>query len=112
MLYLILALSLSTANGPQPANVEKPANAFRAKEVLRVYPTPHEEGSLTVRSAAGDALQFYLFDAEGTLVYQSEIKGRNLLTVEGLLPGAYTYHAFRADEKLKGGTVAIKTLNQ
>ena len=108
MLHLFLALLLTTANVSMLAVAEEPAKTVHTKEVLRVYQTPHEEGSLTVRSAADDVLQFYLFDAEGSLVYQREIRGRNLLTVEGLLPGAYTYHAFRADEKLKGGAIAIK----
>lgn len=108
MLPLCLALLLTAANPIPAAGRSETANVNGAKNFLRVYQTPNEEGSLTVWSAAGAALQFYLFDAEGHLVYQSEVKGRGRQTVEGLLPGTYTYHAFRADEKLKGGAVAIK----
>ena len=84
------------------------AEKSSAKEVIKVYQTPHEEGCLTIRSTTNASIQFYLFDSEGKLVYQSEMKHREQHTVEGLLPGAYTYHAFRADEKLKGGTIDIK----
>lgn len=108
MLPLYLALLLTAAHA-LPTNVRyETAAVSGAKNFLRVYQTPNEEGSLTVWSTADAALQFYLFDAEGRLVYQNEVKGRGRQTVEGLLPGAYTYHAFRADEKLKGGAVAIK----
>ena len=108
MLHLYFALLLTAANPlPQHTFVKDAAKTSKEKGPLRVYQTPNEAGSLTVSSAI-DALQFYLFDIEGKLVYQSRIGRHERQTVEGLPPGAYTYHAFRADEKLKGGIVAIK----
>ncbi len=109
MLHLYLAsLTLLTSPLPGRGSTGTATAESRSKEVIKVYPTPHEEGCLTVCSATDAAIEFYLFDSEGKLIYQSQMKHREQQTIQGLLPGAYTYHAFRADEKLKGGIVAVK----
>lgn len=103
MLQFTLAFFLSLA-GLQ--------NSPETKEALRVYQTPNLPGSITVRSKIETGLAFFLFDLEGVLVYQTQLKNAGEQTVEGLSAGTYTYHAFQADKRLHDGKVELKNLNQ
>lgn len=107
MFSVSLALLLfSTA--PRAAAAASAPVAQQTKDPIRVYPTPEAQGSITVLSAAKCTVLFYLFDAEGKLVYQSRLSKHEAQIIEGLTNGTYTYHAFQNDEKLKGGKVDIK----
>lgn len=108
MIILSLAILLTAAKPLPQRDAIVPAPLHQAKKAVKVYQTPQQPGSLTVQSAVEDVLSFYLFDLDGNLVYQSRLKQHEQQTIEGLQPGTYTYHAFDADEKLKGGKVDLK----
>ena len=101
-------LLLTTTAKPALQHNTALAPLHQTKEAVKVYPTPQAAGSLTVQSSSRVVLSFYLFDLEGNLVYESRLEQRGQQTIEGLHPGTYTYHAFCADEKIKGGKVSIK----
>lgn len=105
MLPFSLALLVSLAQWPQ---AEVAATTANDKAGVRVYQTPRRPGSLTVQAVGRQPLSFYLFSTEGELVYQTNMQSRGQETIEGLPNGTYTFHAFRADEKLKGGKVELK----
>ena len=85
-----------------------PAKVSRTKEVVRVFQTPDDKGSVTVHSANKTSLSFYLFDLEGKLIYQSTINNNEKQKIQGLSKGTYLYNAFRADENLEEGKVILK----
>ncbi|HVF98161.1 MAG TPA: hypothetical protein VM871_12600 [Flavisolibacter sp.] len=103
MVHLSLALFIALA-GWQNVRLEK--------EAIRVYQTPNLPGSITVQSKTEIKFAFFLFNLEGGLVYQKEIKNAGWQRVEGLSVGTYTYYAFQNDKQLKGGKVELKIQNQ
>lgn len=106
-LAFLLALTAVSPAGDEP-NGQTPT----ARQKIRVYPTPHRPGNLTVETSTQGLLWFYLFDLDGNLICQLPVSGRKQQVIEGLASGTYTYHAFYHDQNLKGGKVEIKTLNQ
>ena len=78
------------------------------KEALRVYPTPKQSGSITIRSTNHQQLSFYLFDLDGTLIYQTALNSNSTQKVEGLIKGTYVYHAFNNDKSIEGGKIVLK----
>lgn len=108
MILFYLSLLLTTAN-PEPVNTAiVPVKVRKAKEVIKVYPTPNDKGSITIRSTNDKALTFYLFDLEGKLLYQAQISKNEKQQVQGLTKGTYLYNAFLNDENLEEGKVELK----
>jgi hypothetical protein len=108
MILFYLSLLLTAGEATIATEPIVPAKIRKVKEVIKVYPTPNNRGSLTVQSANDKALSFYLFDLEGKLVYQSPIGKNEKLLVQGLTSGTYLYNAFLNDENLEGGKVELK----
>src|SRR5829696_3821266 len=108
LFYLSLLLDVSPGNFQPLSTTIVPVQRNKIKEVVKVYPTPNNQGSITIRSANESSLTFYLFDLEGKLIYQAVIKKDEKKTIEGLTKGTYLYNAFQDDENLKGGKVELK----
>ncbi|HEY0042133.1 MAG TPA: T9SS type A sorting domain-containing protein [Flavisolibacter sp.] len=108
LFYLSFILTVSNGNLAQSSPTVVPAKVNTAKEVIKVYPTPKNQGSITVQSANETSLSFYLFDLEGNLIYQTIIKKNEKQTINGLTKGTYLYNAFLNDENLEGGKVELK----
>jgi hypothetical protein len=106
LFYLSLLLTAGQAGTTNTDIV--PVKVHKAKEVIKVYPTPNNKGSITIHSANEKALTFYLFDLEGKLLYQAQIGKNEKLLVQGLTKGTYLYNAFLNDENLEGGKVELK----
>ena len=107
LFYLSLLVTVSTKTLPA-ATAIVPVKATVVKEVIKVYPTPDNKGSLTVHSSKQPSLTFYLFDLEGKLIYQSIIRKNEKQQIEGLPKGTYLYNAFLNDENMEGGKVELK----
>ena len=108
IISLALLLSFSTAHSENRAMKTITVHPVTLKEVVKVYPTPDNQGSLTIHSASEAKLTFYLFDLEGTLIYQSLISKNEKQIISGLSKGIYLYNAFKNDENLKGGKIELK----
>ena len=110
MILFYLSLLVTVLNGDvNTASAEiVPVKIARVKEVIKVYPTPNNKGSITIHSPKQSTLSFYLFDLEGKMIFQSVIKKNEKKTVEGLTKGTYFYNAFENDESLEEGKVEIK----
>ena len=107
LFYLSLLLSVNNPSTSAKSTVV-PAKMHKVKEVIKVYPTPNNRGSITIHSANKTSLSFYLFDLEGKLIYQAIIKKNEKQLVEGLTKGTYLYNAFQNDENLEGGKVELR----
>ena len=103
LLSILLTLGLQGALPQQQLIVA--VQTVRA-ETVKVF--ANKSGGLTVQSANKAALTFYLFDLEGTLLYQSTIKQHESKTIEGLTKGTYLYTAFQNDESIEEGKVTLK----
>ncbi|HVF80523.1 MAG TPA: T9SS type A sorting domain-containing protein [Flavisolibacter sp.] len=85
-----------------------PVKFHKSAETIKVFPTPDNEGSITISSVNRATLQFYLFDLEGKLIYQTTLKKHDKKIIEGLTKGTYLYDAFQNDESIKGGKIILK----
>lgn len=85
-----------------------PQNSVLMKEAIKVYLTPKQKGSITIRSTNSEPISFYLFDLDGTMIYQTALEQNATQTVAGLNKGTYVYHAFKNDKSIEGGKIVIK----
>jgi len=110
MILFYLSFLVSVFHGTVPAGEADiaPAKVAKAKEAIKVYPTPNNRGSITIHSAVQSPLSFYLFDLEGKMLFQAVIKKGEKQTVEGLTKGTYIYNAFENDENIDKGKVELK----
>jgi hypothetical protein len=108
IISLSVLLALSAGNFQNSAAEVVPVKLTSLKEPIQVYPTPYNAGSITISSANTATLDFYLFDLEGNLIYQTTIRKNEKKTADGLTKGTYLYNAFQNDENIKGGKVILK----
>jgi hypothetical protein len=108
LFYLTFLVNVFNSNFHANTTPVVPAKIAKAKEVIKVYPTPNNQGSITIHSARETPLSFYLFDLEGKMIFQAVIKKQQKQTVEGLTKGTYIYNAFENDENIEKGKVELK----
>lgn len=65
-------------------------------------------GGLVVSSTTMGTIQFFIFDVEGHVAYQSELKNKESKNIEGLKKGIYTYTVELNDKKLEEGKLIVK----
>lgn len=75
--------------------------------VVKLYPNP-SYGKISVSANSKGKLNFYIFDLEGTLVYQTVLNKNERKTIENLAKGMYTYDVFEKDESIEEGKIIIK----
>jgi len=61
-----------------------------------------------VKDIAGDTIDFYVFDLEGTMVVNYKLKSKEKKIITNLEKGAYTYNAFSGDEETDFGKIVIE----
>lgn len=77
------------------------------KTVIKIYPNP-SYGKLSVSAITSSTLHFYIFDLEGTLVYQAVLNNKERKTIDNLKKGTYLYDVFEKDESIEEGKIIIK----
>lgn len=77
------------------------------KVTIRIYPNP-TFGRFCVSTSTALPLHFYIFDLEGTLVYQAVLSGREKKVIEHLKKGTYLYDVFENDESIEEGRIIVK----
>jgi len=78
------------------------------KNVVRIYPNPSYDGSISVSSNTTDRIHFYIFDLEGTMIHQIILKNKQKHTVSNLKKGIYLYDVFKDDKGIEQGKIIIK----
>ena len=113
MKTILIAFLLLTANAAfsqemhasyQAAGNKKP----QPKKTLQLYPNPSDNGVVTITTASNKELHFYIFDFEGTMVYQAVLKKKDRKTIDKLQKGTYMYTVFADDESIEEGKLVIK----
>jgi hypothetical protein len=99
----------SVAAESKPATTEKAkAPDSPAKEVVRLYPNPSYNGTVTISSNSERPLHFYVFDLEGTLLHQFILKDKTKQIIHNLKKGTYVYDAFLNDEGIDHGSIRVR----
>jgi hypothetical protein len=86
--------------------VEKPTAP--KKNVVTIDPNPSYNGTISVSTKAQSELHFYIFDLEGTLIYQAVIKDKQKKQISNLIKGTYLYNVFLNDESIEEGKLFVK----
>ena len=76
--------------------------------VVDIYPNPSTSGTVSVSSKTEQSLHFYIFDLEGTLIYQTLLKTKEKKAINSLTKGTYMYNVFANDESIEEGKLIIK----
>lgn len=77
------------------------------KNSVKIYPNP-SYGKITISTNSEAQLDFYIFDLEGILIYQTTLKNKETKAINALKKGIYTYDVFEKDESVEEGRIVIK----
>jgi hypothetical protein len=115
--FLAFALLLAPAGKAQMRNelVDEERNEAKAEEkaadskknVVKLY-TRKEKGTVIVTSHRPQEVKIYVFDLDGTMMYQSMLKKNEKKKIDSLEKGTYTYIIFDRDESVEEGKLIIK----
>lgn len=79
------------------------------KERIRIYPNAaHDVLFFSVRGIEGKAYQLFLFDVDGKLVKQANIKNKQTTVLENIEKGNYLFEVFSNDKRIENGQVTIQ----
>ena len=118
VLYTILALTILTlVQLPVKANghtlykdsilVNKLLTSRKYK--IKIYPgATNEVLFFNASGEEGKVYQFFLFDMEGNMVKQTQIRNKQTTILTNFNKGCYTFEVFSDDEHIENGTLTIK----
>jgi len=78
------------------------------KDAIRLSPNPTFDGKVNVVSNVSETLHFYIFDLEGTLIYQAVLNNKETKSIDKLNKGTYMYDVFENDESIEEGKIIVK----
>lgn len=83
------------------------------KHKIRLYPSAtHEVLFFSAATASGDGngkiYQFFLFDMEGNLVKQANIRNKQTTVLNNIEKGTYLFEIFSNDERIENGKVIVR----
>ena len=77
------------------------------KNLVKIYPNP-SFGRINISASTSQPLHFYIFDLEGTLIYQTVLKNKDRKNIDNLKKGVYMYDVFEKDESIEEGKIIVK----
>ena len=79
------------------------------KYKIRLYPNANQQVLFFSASGEGGRVyQLFLFDMDGTLVKQANIRNRQTTVINNLENGVYLFEVFSDDERIETGTVTVR----
>jgi hypothetical protein len=116
---LVLSSSHSPFDNPQVLknqhSVERKsmdtAQGFKKdkKNLVKIVHNPETNSiRIAVKDLAGQTIDFYVFDIEGTMVVNCKLRSREKKIITDLRKGSYTYNAFSGDEEVDFGKIVIE----
>ena len=79
------------------------------KHGIRLYPdASHHVLFFSARGIYGRAYQLFIFDVEGKLVKQVNIKNKQTTVLENIERGDYLFEVFSDDERIENGQVIVR----
>ena len=79
------------------------------KHGIRLYPDASQQVLFFgAKGIYGKAYQLYIFDVEGKLVKQVNIKNKQTTVLENIEKGDYMFEVFSDDERIENGQVIVR----
>jgi hypothetical protein len=79
------------------------------KYKIKIYPSATSEVVFfTARGETGKVYQLFLFDLEGVLVKQTQIRNKETTLLANFIKGCYTFEVFSDDERIENGTLVVR----
>ena len=117
---LVFAVSQSTASACPANNLHAPADTILVQKQLtskkykiRLYPSASHEvlffnASGPAKDGEGKVYQLYLFDIEGNLIKQANIRNKQTTVLNNLEKGTYVFEVFSDDERIENGQLIVR----
>ena len=117
VIYTVLALVF--LQSPVKAN-SAPAHLYKdsilvnksltsKKYKIKIYPgASHEVLFFNASGEDGKVYQIFIFDLDGNLVKQTQIRNKQTTILANFNKGCYTFEVFSDDEHIENGTLTIK----
>jgi hypothetical protein len=104
------AQSLKAQTPPKSSNSMVIQKALSSKKYkIKLFPSATQEVLFfNAIGNAGKVYQLYLFDLEGKLVKQTQIRNRETTMLTNFSKGDYTFEVFSDDERIENGILAIR----
>jgi hypothetical protein len=84
-------------------------NVFSKYHRIGLYPDATQKVVFfTVHGEQGKVYELYLFDLQGNLVKQSEIRNRQTTFIKDIDKGVYVFDVFCDDDKIGNGEIAVR----
>jgi hypothetical protein len=118
---LLFVVLQSTANAaPATANTLAAADTILVhkqitskKHKIRLYPSASQEvlffsATGPARDSEGKVYQLYVFDVEGKLVKQANIRNKQTTVLNNIEKGDYVFEVFSDDERIENGQLIVR----
>lgn len=117
---LMFVVSQSAANACPAINTHSPADTILVqkqttskKYKIKLYPNANHEvlffsASGAANRADGKVYQLYLFDVEGNLVKQANIRNKQTTVLNNIEKGRYVFEVFSDDERIENGQLFVR----
>ena len=116
IICMLLAASFSPATGcPVPVRTYPKDTILVQKQItskkyrIKLYPDVNNEVLFfSVRGQENKIYQLFLFDLDGKLVKQANIKNKQITVLDNIDKGNYLFEVFSDDERIENGQVIIR----
>lgn len=85
----------------------KKAKTSHKERDVKIYPDVFKK-MMHVRNIENDKVDFFVFDATGTIMVHYKMNVKDHKKINGLDKGTYTYQVFKNDEMSESGKIIIK----
>ena len=87
--------------------VQKQVNTKKHK--IKLYPNAsHQVLFFSASGEEGKVYQLFLFNVEGKLIKQANIRNKETTVLNNMAKGTYLYEVFSDDERLENGQVIVR----
>ena len=85
----------------------KNARTSKKEREVKIYPDPLKK-VMHVKNVEAAKVDFFVFDAEGTIMVHYKMNEKDNKKINGLEKGTYTYQVFKNDEMSESGKITIR----
>jgi len=106
-LALLLGATQSCSVTENTNAESKNAKTSRKEREVKIYPDLLKN-VMHVKNVETTKIDFFVFDAEGTIMVHYKMNDKDHKKINGLEKGTYTYQVFKNDEMSESGQIIIK----
>jgi len=112
-LVILLSLHMPVRASHHPAGVNDTIVISKSqtskKYKIKIYPSATNEVLFFSASGeTGKVYQLYVFDMDGKLVKQTQIRNKETTLLAHFVKGSYMFDVFSDDEKIENGTMVVR----